>query len=333
MTLIVTRTSGLYALMATDRKVTKDGVLFDPDANKNIIFGDKNAVVAIGYTGMAYIGSIPTDQWIVQTLTGLTFPEGPHGRGDLPTFSFVQYDVEYLGVRLRNLRDRLNDVRPLVLKKYRDQWTAHPFDLLITGWESNHGNNRPYLVALSKPRDSNLFEFCGFDRHWHRPRGGRFPVRMAAAPTENVSTDELRSVQRRLNSVWGDGHGTPDEQAAHAEELIAEIIQDVSARLSAVGPDVMSIRISSPAITDPTIRVRYIPAGRDQGIIVAGEKKTIVRVAFSPWVVSPGCIRSPAVFTNLVFESQCGPYRVVIEDPPAHGMPRIVSSQERPAIE
>ena len=76
MTLIVTRTSCRYALMVTDRKVTTNGAEYDPDANKNILFGDRNAVVAIGYTGMAYIGTVPTDQWIAQALTGLTFPQG-----------------------------------------------------------------------------------------------------------------------------------------------------------------------------------------------------------------------------------------------------------------
>jgi hypothetical protein len=40
--------------MVTDRRVTQNGYIFDPDANKNLVFSDKNAVVAIGYTGRAY---------------------------------------------------------------------------------------------------------------------------------------------------------------------------------------------------------------------------------------------------------------------------------------
>ena len=61
MTLIVTRTSARYALMVTGREVTKDGVEHDPDANKNVLFGDRNAVVAVGYIGSTHIGTIPTD--------------------------------------------------------------------------------------------------------------------------------------------------------------------------------------------------------------------------------------------------------------------------------
>ena len=104
----------------------------------------------------------------------------------------------------------------------------------------------------------------------------------------------------------------------------------MSARLNLVGPDTMSILIPPPVGTEPTIRIRYIPAGRDEGVLVMGEVRTPVPVAFTPWVLSPGCIRSPAVFTNLRVDSACGPYRVVIEGPPADGMRRAMSSQVRP---
>ena len=332
MTLIVTRTSSRYALMVTDRKVTWNGAEPDSDANKNVLFGDRNGVVAIGYTGMAYIGTIPTDQWIAQTLTGLTFPEGRRGKGSVPFLMTTSYEVQYLGRRVRDLRDRLNEARPLILEKYRHEWSARSFDLVITGFEWNRGEVRPMLTALSKPPNSDKFELRDSDRHWYLPQRGRFPVRMCAAPAQNLTIEELRSIEARLHSVWGDGHGAADEVANHAEALLAETIQDVSVRLRVVGPDTMSILIPPPAGPDPTIRVRYIPAGRDQGVLRAGGKQTPVPVAFSPWVVSPGCVRSPSVFTNLRVESACGPYRVVMEAPHVDGTPGGMSSQERRSI-
>ncbi len=295
MTLIVTRTSCRYSLMVTDRRVTISGVVFDPDANKNIVFGDKNAVVTIGYTGMAYIGTIPTDQWIAQTLTGLAFPEGRRGRGTVPALMTSGYEDQYFGLRVRNLRNQLNKVRPFILGRYRQEWTAGSFDLVITGFEWNHGEVRPYVAALSKPPNSDIFNLSDSDRHWYIPRGRHFPVRMYGAPTQNVTKDELRGIDNRLDSVWGDGHGTPDEVADHAEKLLAEVIQDVSVRLNVVGPDIMSILIPFPGGTEPIIRIRYIPAGRDQGVLIAGQTQIQVPVAFSPWIVSPGCIRSPTI--------------------------------------
>jgi hypothetical protein len=348
MTLIVTRTSVQYALMVTDRKLTrrvpKDGAVrvkeFDAYANKNVVFADRNAVVAIGYTGMAYIGSIPTDQWIAQTLTGLTFPEGWRGKGTVPALMIRDYAVQFFGVRVRNLRDRLNDARPLVLESYRDQWTADSFALVITGWEWNHGKFRPFLAGLSKPSNSNTFALSHFDRHWYLPRGRRFPVRMCVAPAVNLREGELGSIEARLNSLWGDGHGTPAEVVDHAEVLIAEMIQDISLsrrlELDVIGPDTMSIRIPPPVGAAPTIRIRYIPyipEGRHKGVIVAGGRRTPVSVAFTPWVVSPGCIRSPVVFANLSVETACGPYQVLFEGPPAEGVPGVMSSQVRPRLE
>lgn len=332
MTLILTRTCCRYALMVTDRKVTKSGAEYDADANKNVLFSAKNAVVAIGYTGMAYIGTIPTDQWIAQTLTSLTFPEGCRGKGSVPILMTSGYEDQYIGLHVRNLRDRLNEVRPLILKKYRDVWSANSMDLVITGFEWNHGEVRPFLRALSKPPNSDEFELSDFERHWYLPQGRRYPVRMFAAPAQNLITDKLNSIDSRLDSVWGDSHGNTNERVDHAKKLFVETIKDVSERLNVVGPDSMSILIPHPEVSDPTIRIRYIPSGRDQGVLIAGEKQTPVPIAFSTWVVSPRCIRSPSVFTNISPKSRCGPYQVVMEGPRVDGMPGAMSSQKRPDI-
>jgi hypothetical protein len=329
MTLIITRTSCRFALMVTDRKVTKSGSLVDPDANKNLIFEDRNAVVAMGYTGMAYIGGIPTDQWLAQTLTGLAFPEGRRGPNTVPALMISQYATEYFGVRVRNLRQRLNEVCKSIRQRYRKQWTANSFDLFITGWEWNRGKSRPYLAGLSKPAKSDDFELCTIDRNWYLPQRGRVLVRTCAAPKENLTQDKLAGIETQLQAVWSNNHGSSSDIADHAEKLMVETIQLTSQSLSVVGEDVMSILIPPPQGPSPTIRIRYIPAGRDTGVLVTANKQIPVPVAFSPWVISPGCIRSPTIFTNMTVESVCGPYRVIMISPGSHGIPRVLSSQER----
>jgi hypothetical protein len=244
------------------------------------------------------------------------------------------YELQYLGVRIRNLLNRLNEVSAEILAQCRYDWTAINFDLAITGFEWNHGVVRPHFAMLSKPSNSNTFEMFQLPRRWYIPRGKRFPVNMCFAPRQNMTLDELKSIENRLDSVWGDGHGKRDDVADHAERLLAEAIQDVSERLNVVGPDTMSILIEPPTKRDrdPTIRIRYIPAGRDKGLLVRGETQTPIPIAFSPWIISPGCIRSPTVFTNLHVESRCGPYQVVTEAPFTRDMPGVVSSQQRPSI-
>jgi hypothetical protein len=333
MTLILTRTSARYALMLTDRKVTRDGVEFDSDANKNVLFGDRNCVAAVAYTGMAYIGTIPTDQWIAQTLTGLSFPEGRRGRGSVPMLMTTQYPRQYLGLRIRDLRDRLKEARSVIFKQYRNAWTANSFDIVITGFEWNHGEARPVLIGLSKPAGSEDVELLEPARQWYLPRDGRFPVRMTAAPSQNLTIDELGRIEADLQSTSRNGEATPGQVAKRAESLFAQTIQQASNKHNVVGPDVMSILIPGPVGPNPTIRVRYITVTRDRGLIVAGNKRLPVRVAFSPWILTPGCIRSPSVFTNAMIEAPCGPYTVVMEGPGAGGTPFGMSSQERREIE
>jgi len=75
MTLILGQASRDYVLQVTDRLVTKGNRPFDPLANKNIVYCARNALVAIGFTGIAFLGDIPTDQWIVEQLTGTSLTE------------------------------------------------------------------------------------------------------------------------------------------------------------------------------------------------------------------------------------------------------------------
>ena len=268
MTLIIARSSLRYALMVTDRRltVTTTSAVFDPVANKNVILGSKNAVVAIGYTGMAYIDSLPTDQWIAQVLTGLTFPEGRRGRGTVPVLMTTHYENNYLGVSIQNLRDRFNELGSSISRKYRHNWITMPFDLIITGFEWNHGKIRPYLRGLSKPRNDSKFELSGFSRHWYVPQRMEFPTYMLSAPDENLKQQELERINKELRKP-----NTWHQIANDAEKIISQTIQNVSAKLNVVGPDTLSILISNPREPNPVIRIRYIPIIHSKGILLNGK--------------------------------------------------------------
>lgn len=332
MTLILSRTSCCYAVVVADRRVTRGNAVFDPYANKNLVFHARNAVVAMGYTGIAHIGGIPTDQWIAQTLTTSVFPEGYHGRGTVPAVMSIRYEKDYLGVHVKKLQERLGCVRGTLPLQDRQHWTSTPFDLLVTGFECNHGKIRPYLAALSKPSDSDTFSLNFAGRYWFIPRGQRIPVRTCAVPGQNLTRADIESIHNRLDSVWGDGHGSYQDVANHADAMLAELTQDVSARLNLVGPDTLSILIPHQAI-DLTIRIHYNPVESNSGLLVTRESQIPVTVAFSPWIITSGCVLSPSVLTNLNIEPVCGPYRVVIEAPLSDGMPRAMSSQWRPPID
>ena len=68
MNLILTFASAFYVMHVGDRLVTVTAKEFDPVANKNVIYLERDAVATIGYTGRAYVDQIPTDQWLAEKL-------------------------------------------------------------------------------------------------------------------------------------------------------------------------------------------------------------------------------------------------------------------------
>jgi len=70
MTLIISGISKYYAFQIADRLISRAGKPFDPESNKTVLLAASDGVVALSFTGPAYIEHTPTDQWIVHTITG-----------------------------------------------------------------------------------------------------------------------------------------------------------------------------------------------------------------------------------------------------------------------
>ena len=86
MTLHISLVPGHFVLQVSDRLVSvRRGTRvepFDQAANKTVIFFARDALVTIGYTGVAYLDGRPTDQWIAEKLSGERFgseDRGPSG--------------------------------------------------------------------------------------------------------------------------------------------------------------------------------------------------------------------------------------------------------------
>jgi hypothetical protein len=100
MTFVLARTSRNYVLQIADRLVTRADRPYDASANKTILYRTANGIVTIGYTGLAYVGDVPTDKWIVEQITGITaFPPMAMRSGP--------FDYVDTGRVLRRLREAL----------------------------------------------------------------------------------------------------------------------------------------------------------------------------------------------------------------------------------
>ena len=55
-------------IQVSDRRLTLDGQPWDDQSNKSVVFGCRDALLSITYTGLAYIADIPTDEWVTTIL-------------------------------------------------------------------------------------------------------------------------------------------------------------------------------------------------------------------------------------------------------------------------
>src|SRR5215204_1184767 len=82
MTLVLSlANSTRFVLQVSDRLLTntRNRREFNSVSNKTLVYFARDALVAIGYCGLACIDGFPTDQWIAQVLTDVMFP-GPGER-------------------------------------------------------------------------------------------------------------------------------------------------------------------------------------------------------------------------------------------------------------
>jgi hypothetical protein len=76
---------------------------FDEFANKSIVYCAFNGILSISYTGHAFIGSLPTDQWIAEKLIGTSFPNNRKP----PAIGFGETKFVFIGPALQMLREEL----------------------------------------------------------------------------------------------------------------------------------------------------------------------------------------------------------------------------------
>ena len=70
VTSVLSLATPAFAVHVADRQLSLAGASWDRAANKTVVFGASDAVVVIGYTGVAFVRGKPTDHWIVEKLLG-----------------------------------------------------------------------------------------------------------------------------------------------------------------------------------------------------------------------------------------------------------------------
>jgi len=308
MTLILSVACRNYVAQVSDRLLTDVMTRrpFDLTSNKNLVYITPGAQVAIGYSGIAYLDGIPTDQWIAQQLTGLTFA----APGEPPR--------SHLG-----LRERILDIGQSgeYLRRKLDAWADRNMSLrslapqvVIAGWQFTRRTWRPILWVLefSKLYRQYAIARAPSDYWWFR---GRFYLSQVPKFSELSRADfaALRVDLKRRH----------DE--ASAERVLTEVIQSVSTIGSTVGPHCMSILLAPP--WENRVRVRYIPQERllnlegdqanDKSLapLTSSLMDRSMPVYFSPWLIFPSRVVPPSRRVGMGAMFSYGELKVHFESP------------------
>lgn len=181
MTLILARASAEFVLQVTDRltTITSNMRPYDKLANKNILYFASNAVVAIAYTGDAYLENVPTDHWMAEKLIGVKIdPDNPPMMNGLN--NKTQRDI---GQSFNFLRNELKNQKGKKLL------------ISIQGWQWNSkGRLRPLVGYISRKPPTNTFDICYESRYWHL-LGAALTI---ATPDANITANEQNALSDLL---------------------------------------------------------------------------------------------------------------------------------------
>ena len=281
---------------------------FDELANKCVIFAATDAVVAVSYTGVAYVAGKPTDVWLAEALDP-DVAGGPHVPGGPPMF----FRIGGFGRRI-DLGATLN----IVGAKLRADLAAMPPDrrgdgvtLQVVGWKWRRRRPRiqvPIMWALSNSGSGDTLIERAPRWFWLRDRPG-------FAAIGDRRTNPVQSLQQ---SFQHPGEVTVDT----TEQLLVKTIRDASASPvteRGIGADCISVLIGRS-----DVRVRYLPASSAHAAYDV----------YTPWVVVPGVGSSaPAVLTGGLPDLHLGRLDVRFERaaPPTGVLPGpvTISGQER----
>ncbi len=308
MTLVMTLIHAPLAFHVGDRLVTQQEKgrrePWDPLTNKSVLVLASDGYMCISYSGLAYIGSKPTDQWLAEAACGRQTIPGVRG-GLAPLFSTTL--MPRIGPALLRVRAAIETDFATQPHRYR----RNGMDVIIAGWIKRRRHSisrqpRPFMLRLRhRGRPRSTLEMEQLPRYWDWPR----QVGLCT-----VGADPGPARTRLLGEVDQAGFLNEDEY----EALLVKCVRAVAENNDAVGKDCMSILMGRQG----PFRVCFLPnpdADLDR------------KAAYTPWVIGPGVMWPPSVLYGGLPTLDAPPYQVTFERVPplppsssvgAYGQPR-----------
>lgn len=269
MTLILTLASRSTAIQASDRLLTLSGPRlreYDDVANKSVVVLGGDYLVALGYAGLAYVGSLQTDQWIAQTLM-----EDPDvivgainmgGQAPPPLHVVTKRLVEGL-TRQRCRRSLFN---------------RYALQISVVGLRLDR-RRRPHPLLwhiTSAPGASGVTVERRPLRHLQRDEGC---ITAIGSPEDGIMAKLDDDIASSL-------------VIADVRSALVEAVRRTSARDPGVGQDVMVVQLTWSQ-AGAVIDTEYVPADRKESSGFAVHRQ-LGRV-YTPTLITPGTTYAPLV--------------------------------------
>lgn len=281
MTLTLAIAGWPWAIQVTDRLLSVSGSsqAFDRDANKNIIYHGRDGVAAIAYSGIAEIDGLPTDQWLVETITLEQWGRGSH-RGTMSGGRPRRWPK--LGHAMRLIAGAFEEQCRLVPKTVG----AQPFEVLAVGYQATHSHTtwfRPITLSYQKEPGAASGVFTPSPRWFRHPAGV-----MGICPAGNGALVDLA--------------GLPDQtRVCQSPEEVANVyvsaVQQAADKSTTIGADCISIEIDCPAKRKPEVRVRFTPRPDRPEPDTRRTPVKSTALSFSPWIIGPEQSSAPMIFS------------------------------------
>src|SRR3546814_67428 len=307
MTLVLTCALPIYVVQAADRLLTKGTSVHDTVANKTIIYRTREGVMVLSYSGIAYLGRQPMDEWIAEQLWGDAIGRGPDGNGPAaimmgqrPNDLTIDQTIAVLKRRIDSIPQRTINLGGLYLA--------------IAGWRVSRETPRPFLIEIEREPKATAATVTGTPR---RERFGReFAIGRIGAYV----------APRVLNAAFERYRASRTLAMEDVERTFVDLIRSVAYRNRTVGPNVLCTMfpIDGPALC------RFHPAVPHAARLVSARGEMIVPVAHTPWIMSSNSLQAPQMTSGQSISDLDG-CPLVFDAPMAdNGLLAVAASLPRP---
>lgn len=313
MTLVLTAATPGFVVQAADRLLTKSVAgrtrIFDAIANKTVIYRARDAIAAVSYSGVAYLGAKPMDEWIAEMLWGAPFHRGPDGKRPTMCSMGLRPNDWTIDIAITSLKQAVDSMPQGLIDK-------GGLFIVLAGWRQDRGPPRPFVVEIERPPRARTTAISGAPRRWPKRDfllgriGAGIPMDMIGA-----AFDRFRS-SRALSIL-------------DTEQTFLELIRSAAEQQPSVGPNVLTVMLPQPG-TGP-VHCRFHGAAAHRAQLLSATGTWELDVAHGPSMMGANQVHAPHVIVGSSVIELDG-VSVVLHGPPGrYGISGLASAIKRPS--